>query len=105
MTDNRVSRTEHTTLLSPDNKHFSAGIFIFCWPGLCGGSAQPPDLLDERNPGPKAMAQMVPRHHRHEQDEAAQLRLQMTLSRAGQVREAGKYFKHQLYLGTTQDAF
>ena len=35
------------------------------------------------------MAPLVSRHHGHEQDEAAQLRLQMTLSRAGQV---GQYY-------------
>ena len=79
MTDNRVSRTLVARL-----QHLS-----FFSPGLCGGSAQPPDLLDERNPGEEEVAPLVSRHHSHEQDEAAQLRLQMTLSRAGQV---GQYY-------------
>ena len=55
--------------------------------GVRGGAAQPPDLLDARDPGQEEVAQVAPRHHRYEQDEAAQphLRRQMTVSRAGQA--------------------
>ena len=35
--------------------------------GVCGGVAHPGDGLDEGDPGEEEVAQVVPRHHRHEQ--------------------------------------
>ena len=41
--------------------------------GVCGGVAFITDLLDEGDLGEEEVAQVVPRHHGHEQDEDALL--------------------------------
>ena len=56
---------------------------FWLWPG----ASLPADQLDAGDPGQAALAPLVPRHHRHEQDEGALLRLQMTERRAGQERD------------------
>ena len=105
MTDNRVS-----VGWAPDTRHPCSGSLIkFVVEGLCGSSALSTNFLDARYlltndlvawwhdgdlcrySGEAAVAPLVPRHHCHEQDEAAQqnqLRQQMTKRRAWQVMTA-----------------